>query len=460
MISVDANALEAKFGNKTGDSQPGPIGDLYSPDVRPEHKTVPNQQGQIPLGTPVPPGVVIQQVVGRGMAVVPPQQHQPNQPAMAVVAPSGATRTPIGTIVEPSTSNPMTATEELIPRQVDPPVVEELSDAQKPKRQRVDLTQEILTHMWELGGEKGEECQKFYERSEGTLRNWRQNPSIIPMGAVDKFLKKRQGVMVQIAEELEPHLEVSDEGRSTQSLPNRGKRSVMLCTPVLDNPTLPFQWACEYLMKRYEIGHDTQADTMIIRSRNMLAKRFLDSGQTWSLWMDSDIVPPIGKPGWFRGVTRSEIISDEACSYEFLDRLLGHNKPIIGAVYASRQWRGRLIIQPEINPRSHEDKLLCNEIRRGTARGLKEVDWIGFGCALIHREVFLEIQRRFQDIAPKSEIEAWDFFRTSGLMGEDEAFCQRARACSIPIWLDTQLVCGHIGKLCFLPEHTAAVMAL
>ena len=41
------------------------------------------------------------------------------------------------------------------------------------------------------------------------------------------------------------------------------------------------------------------------------------------------------------------------------------------------------------------------------------------------------------------------------IAGEDEVFSRRARACSIPIWLDTQLQCGHAGTTAFMPENTA-----
>jgi hypothetical protein len=199
---------------------------------------------------------------------------------------------------------------------------------------------------------------------------------------------------------------------------------------------------------------------MIVRSRNMLAKRFLASGCTWSLWVDCDVAAPIANGNYFRWLTGSTNISNEACEYDVVERLLSHRKPIVGAVYASRRYHGALVIQPEIRPRSHEDKLLANQIRRGQGQGLAGVEWLGFGCCLVHREVFLEVQRRYPGLAPQEELAPWDFFRAEGIMGEDEAFCQRVRSCSVPIWLDAQLVCGHVGNMCFLPEHTMSQMAL
>jgi hypothetical protein len=218
-------------------------------------------------------------------------------------------------------------------------------------------------------------------------------------------------------------------------------------------------WDCIYLAKKYELGFDIHSDTVIHRSRNMLAHRFLASGAAWSLWLDSDMVAPVANPEWFRWITNSQVIPDEVGRYDFLEKLMGNGKAVVGGVYASRRYMGQLVIQPEIKPRSHEDKLLCNDIRKGTARGLVEVDWIGFGCALIHREVFLEVQRRFPQLAPTQEFMPWRFFQPEADEGEDESFCSRVKACAIPIWLDTQLVCGHIGNMCFLPEHSRPIHA-
>jgi hypothetical protein len=378
---------------------------------------------------------------------------------MAVMPPQATNRTSIGTIVEPSRSNPLVEPQNQMPKpeapKPEPPKVEE----PRPER-KLDLAKLLLDHIWELGGEKNEAAQKFYDRSAQTLHNWIANPANIPLGAILKYLQRKPGVKDLILEELEPHFSANGQEGSVTSLPNRTKTSVMICSAVLDRPTLPFATALAYLTKKYELGFTFQADTMIHRSRNMLAKRFLESGCTWSLWLDADMAPPIANPDWYRWITNCTTVPQEYCGYDVLARMLSATKAVVGGVYASRKWHGSLVIQPEINPRHHEDKLLCNEIRRGTARGLAEVDWIGFGCALIHREVFLEVQRNFPMLAPQSEITPWRYFQTEGDEGEDEAFCRRVKACGVPIWLDTQLICGHIGSMAFLPEHTNPVLAL
>jgi hypothetical protein len=365
-------------------------------------------------------------------------------------------RTTLGTFVE-TKSNPLA---DSVPLEAPPAEPEPETEPPPPEvRKKLDLVLVVLNFIHEMGGEKSPEAQKFFDRTEQSLKRWFQSPSQIPMEALVKVLKHKPGVELELAAELEPHFAIHDNGKGIQSLPNRTKMNCVVCTPILGQPTLPYMWVMLYLAKKYELGFDIQVDTVIHRSRNMLAKRFLESGATWSLWIDCDIAPPMANPEWFKWITMSETVTDEACRYDVLNKLMGSGKAMVGGVYASRRWMGQLVIQPEIRPRSHEDKLLCNDLRKGTARGLLDVDWIGFGCALVHREVFLELQRRFPQLAPQAEHAPWRYFQPEGDEGEDEAFCKRAKACGIPIWLDTQLICGHIGNMAFMPEHTRAIHA-
>jgi hypothetical protein len=345
----------------------------------------------------------------------------------------------------------MTATPAAPPSGIVNPPVEE-----KPKkRPKIDLAMAILDHIHELGGEKSEAAQKFYNRSEQAMKMWLKNPGSITLESINRFLDKKPGIVEPLIEQLEPHFALHDNGNGVQSLPTRGQTDCLVCAPVLGQPTLPFLWVLLYLAKKYQLGFDIQSDTVIHRSRNMLAKRFLESGATWSLWLDSDMAAPIANADWFRWITASTTVTNEACNFDVLSRLLGHGKAIVGGVYTSRRYQGQLVMQPEIRPRNQEDRLLCNDLRKGFRRGMVEVDWIGFGCAMVHRQVFLEIQNRFPQLAPQAEFAPWRYFQPEGDEGEDEAFCQRARQCAVPIWLDTDLVCGHIGNMCFLPEHSA-----
>lgn len=439
-ITVDARALESKYGNaKYGqpvDPRQSPLQDLSNlPAVG------------IPEGKPIPEGEYVSAHVGRGMMLVPPQEHQPNQPQIAVMPPQGGGRTSLGTFIEPVKSNPLA-----------PPVQEPVPEPPKPER-KLDLGQMILEHIWKLGGEHSEAAQKFYDRSHDTLHKWLQSPALIPLGAITKFIKHNPGVKADILEELEPHFAANGKEGWVESYPNRGRLDAVICAAILERPTLPFLWAIAHFMKKYEMGLQIMSDTVIDRSRNMLAHRFLKSGATWSIWLDGDMAVPIANPEWYKWITGANAVPQEYTCYDTVERLISHQKPVVGGVYGARKFHGPLIVQPEINPRHQEDKLLCNNLRTGNARGLAEVEWIGFGCAIVHREVFLEVQRQFPNLAPETEFAPWRFFQREGDEGEDEAFCRRVRMCRIPVWLDTQLVLGHIGSMCFLPEHTQSVLA-
>lgn len=443
MITANAQSIEAKYAGKSAaqDNLPPPL------------------SGQDNLkGTPVPEGQVVQQLVGRAMAVVPPPDpNAPKAPQISVVPPQPSNRTTIGTFVDipkppsgpaviPSTSNPLARVEEAQPA--------------PPETPPLDLAKEFVDFVNAMGGPRSPEVKAFFDRSDQAITNWLRVPGQIPLFALKAFLEREPGIAARLDKQLEPHFAASGRDGYTQSLPTRGKLSVVVCSAVLDRPTLPFLWTLLYLAKKYEIGFDIQADTMIARSRNMLADRFLKSGAQWSLWLDSDVAAPIANPDWFRWISQTNTLSDDHTRLDVLEHLLNQNKPVIGGVYASRKYHGALVMQPEINPRSHEDQILCNDLRKGISRGLIEVDWIGFGCAMIHRQVFLELQRAFPMLKPQSEFAPWRFFQPEADEGEDEAFCKRARSCNIPIWLDTKLVCGHIGSMCFLPEHSAPRPAL
>jgi hypothetical protein len=77
------------------------------------------------------------------------------------------------------------------------------------------------------------------------------------------------------------------------------------------------------------------------------------------------------------------------------------------------------------------------------------VDWIGSGIWLVHRNVFLDIQKKFPELGPKTANDDWNFFAVDPTqpsnLGEDVAFCRRARAAGHEVWLDEGCRCIHYG---------------
>lgn len=67
-------------------------------------------------------------------------------------------------------------------------------------------------------------------------------------------------------------------------------------------------------------------------------------------------------------------------------------------------------------------------------RSLKINAGCGFGCVLVKTDVLFEVQAAFGTM-----------FNPFLGIGEDLAFCWRARHLGYDIWLDPSIECGHVG---------------
>lgn len=230
-------------------------------------------------------------------------------------------------------------------------------------------------------------------------------------------------------------------------------------------------------------------DAFIIHSRNRLASGFLESKCEWALWVDDDMVLPIGNADWFRAVTGfpKEIAPDECAGAHAINSLLAHGKPLVGALYYERRAGGRPIFEAGCNPQTGEATRAALVSRE--MRGLQPTKWVGTGCLLTHRSVFEEIQKKFPQLAPSPDSKEWQFFspapdpviehmrlaetafdlgdavaaekavRNAAMYsdriwlstGEDVTFCRRARACGFQPYVDCNMLCGHVGTAVYGP---------
>lgn len=153
----------------------------------------------------------------------------------------------------------------------------------------------------------------------------------------------------------------------------------------------------------------------------------------------------------------------------FVERIVSHGKPIVGAVYSKRarnaQWCLNGIKGEEVDEKT----------------GLLKVKEIGTGFIYIAREVFEAMIERFPQIAYPTvhpgngavQTTMWNFFfqgvkqqvNQEGVMaprflGEDYGFCHLARECGFEIYADTQLIIPHTGKIDYPLADDPRVMAL
>lgn len=191
------------------------------------------------------------------------------------------------------------------------------------------------------------------------------------------------------------------------------------------------------------VGFELVGNTLLASARNELADRFLKSKAQWSFWLDSDVFAPFGNREAYLTYSRTTKGQDFA-KHNTLDRLLSHNLPLVGGVYAGRFKGAPLTIQPELAPRNNIDLRTCEALRNGENAGLQPVDWLAAGLMLVHRQVFEKIMKA-RPWFPPFPGAFYPFFINSGPKGEDVYFCELARSAGIQPYLDTDVRAGHIG---------------
>lgn len=183
-------------------------------------------------------------------------------------------------------------------------------------------------------------------------------------------------------------------------------------------------------------------DAQIDNARNKLAHRFLETGAEWSLWLDDDMVAPIGRAGWFKMVCGlPDSFPDAIASQHVVDRLMSHKRKMVGGTYFGRNLQGRAMFA----------EARTNKVAADAARLMKPTlfptQWVATGCLLVHRDVYMDIQKKLPELAPTANRPEWDFFRRTSDIGEDIAFCHRARAAGHEIYVDTGCQLQHVGRI-------------
>lgn len=152
------------------------------------------------------------------------------------------------------------------------------------------------------------------------------------------------------------------------------------------------------------------------------------------------------------------IDSDVVFDPNDVDRLRSHQLPFVCAIY------------PKKGPREFACNYLpgTSELVFGQAGGLSELLYAGFGFNYTHRRVYDTIQEQlklpvcneqfdsplipfFMPMAVTTELGSW-------YLGEDYAFCERARQCGFRVQVDTQIRLWHVGTYKYSWEDAGGQM--
>lgn len=152
-------------------------------------------------------------------------------------------------------------------------------------------------------------------------------------------------------------------------------------------------------------------------ARNVACQRALESGATYLFFLDSDVIPP-----------RDAIL-----------RLRAHNAPVISGLYTRRS-------PPQGVPVMIRGGKWVTDYPQGQ---VVEVDLVGAGCLLIHRQVLEALpppkgreEKRWFDW----KVDRGGMDNQGECLSEDFQFCLRVkRELGISILVDTSIQCKHVG---------------
>ena len=201
---------------------------------------------------------------------------------------------------------------------------------------------------------------------------------------------------------------------------NSGYR-IAICMPVMDNCSTLFTRSLSNLL--HKCGRDKKPVTThmvygsnVISQRYELAKEALDTSADFLLWLDSDITFPS----------------------DLIDRLLNRKAKLVGVPYTTR-------IRP-IRSTAFKSSLDYNaRLNSATDKGLalEKVSALGFGCVLIHREVFEKTEQPWFGTRYDE--------KTKTIMGEDIYFFEKAAEAGFQAYADFEIADSvtHVGSKAF-----------
>jgi len=153
--------------------------------------------------------------------------------------------------------------------------------------------------------------------------------------------------------------------------------------------------------------------TLVYVARDRLANKAINEDFTHVLWLDSDMV---FQPDIFRD-------------------LLDTGKDFVTGIYHARRPGHASCIFKRCDELDHIERF--DKYPSDTF----EIGGCGFGCVLIKTDILKAVKLNYKTcFLPKPQL------------GEDIAFCQRARAMGFKIWCEPSVQCGHIGHITVYPE--------
>lgn len=192
-------------------------------------------------------------------------------------------------------------------------------------------------------------------------------------------------------------------------------KKIAICIPLSWNYVHTAFFDSFTVMRKEDCIYLRMSNGPLADLRNGLVKSALAQGCSHILMMDTDQTYPI----------------------DTIERLLAHNKPIVGCLIHRRYPP----FEPLVMTGDIGNWTRINEWEDGE---LLKVDATGTGCLLFQSWIFEKIPFPWFEFRKNEEL--------GGIIGEDIWFCHQAKQAGIPIYVDTTVKCGHLSYLCVTEE--------
>lgn len=196
-------------------------------------------------------------------------------------------------------------------------------------------------------------------------------------------------------------------------------KKILIAVPCMDMVAAGFAQSLATLTKIGECSVSFMVGSLIYSSRNNLAKQAVQMEADYIMWFDSDMV--------FKPDTLVQL----------MQTLEDKNADIVTGVYFNRTAPYRPVIFEELHLVRDKDGFVTDCPNKQWSKEIPnepfEVEGMGFGCVLMKTDLLFNME----------DAGAW--FAPMGNIGEDCAFCLRAKAAGYKLWCDPKVMCGHVG---------------
>ena len=187
----------------------------------------------------------------------------------------------------------------------------------------------------------------------------------------------------------------------------------LIVIPCMDQVPTQFCQSLAMLRKEGECAIAFQMSSLIYMARNELAMKAIQMGADYIMWLDSDMV--------FEPDLMTKLFKTlEEKSVEFVSGLYFKRFPPYEPVAYS-------------NFGIENDEIIAEKMTE-VPEEITSVGGVGFGCVLMSTALALAVFNEYNTM-----------FAPIGNVGEDIAFCYRAKTLGYDLLLDPSIRCGHVG---------------